>query len=535
MKIWRSRLEAVWVNSMQVVRERRTELRIFPADRFSVVVLLLFFAQLGCQSSGMSAGTADGHGGIVLSGPGLRELGDGESGGDRGVVELAGASITRVSLQLDEPAEKSEEKQESAGVRVQPKSGSRVRSRPASRAVAGAARGTTGRGATAVLESGEVSGASEAVESAVGAGVALGDRVASDDRAALGDRVASGAGSGHSLMPRPVESAEVPEEETGMLDRFRALYSPKGEESGERVRRQMLRWSDPFGLLKERTESVGAENPVESAESGRSASGGAERIGVDFDMESGAGGSGRVVEAGPLLLESLIADLEGELGAWPTGAGGQPERLAEWRKKQTDLRMLYCVSGRAADAARVIEGLPREEQEFWQSMMLAMNRTRAGGEGESRAEELTEALGQVRAAARALQPLSKLEIHRLQFCTRIDGFGNVTAFPTADFEPGQRLLLYAGVRNFRSELTSEGQYRSEFAAVVEFLREEDGEVLERIRLPQIPDECDEERTDYFQSFELTAPVLEGGYIVRLQLRDQLTRQTAEARLRMRIR
>jgi hypothetical protein len=321
-----------------------------------------------------------------------------------------------------------------------------------------------------------------------------------------------------------------------MLDRFRALYSPKGEDSGERVRRQMLRWSDPFGLLKERSEAGEVGGSSAAAEIEQSGSVAAERMGSALDVESGAENSGVIGEAGPaVLLESMIAELEGELGAWPTGAGGQPERLAEWRKKQTDLRMLYCVSGRSADAARVIEGLPREEQEFWQSMMLAMNRCRAGGEGESRTEQFTEALGQVRAAARALQPLSKLEIHRLQFCTRIDGFGNVTAFPTADFEPGQRLLLYAGVRNFRSELTSEGRYRSEFAAVVEFLREEDGEVLERIRLPQIPDECDEERTDYFQSFELTAPVLEGGYIVRLQLRDQLTRQTAEARLRMRIR
>lgn len=317
-----------------------------------------------------------------------------------------------------------------------------------------------------------------------------------------------------------------------MLDRFRALYAPRVEPSvkadagvraddaSERLRRQMLRWSDPFGLLKDR-ESGGLE------------------VGVGEAVPSTDVDSATVelpAAAVPVTpLKAIIESLEQELRDWPGVAEGRPERVEEWRRRQTDLRLLYSVAGRSADAARVIEGLPREEQEFWQSLMLAMHQYRSPGAGTERTEQITEALSQVRAAERHLRPLSRLEIYRLQFCTRIDGFGNATAFPTADFEPGQRLLLYAGVRNFRSELTGEGRYRSEFAAVVEFLREEDGEVLERIRLPQIPDECDEERTDYFQSFELTAPVLEGSYRVRLHLRDQLTQQTAEASLQMTIR
>ncbi|MFM7039951.1 MAG: hypothetical protein ACKO2L_19770 [Planctomycetaceae bacterium] len=334
--------------------------------------------------------------------------------------------------------------------------------------------------------------------------------------------------SGNSSRPAlPASTAAEP----GMLDRFRALYAPRTESSqgaevaprtddaAERLRRQMLRWSDPFGLLKER-ETVGGGASAELEKSTSVAPEASEMPATVRPLTS---------------LDAVIEALEQELRDWPGAAGGRPERLEEWRRRQTDLRLLYGVAGRSADAARVIEGLPQEEQEFWQSLMLAMNQYRASGTESDRAAQLTETLAQLRAATRHLQPLSRLEIYRLQFCTRIDGFGNAAAFPTSDFEPGQRLLLYAGVRNFRSELTAEGRYRSEFAAIVEFLREEDGEVLERIRLPQIPDECDEERTDYFQSFELTAPVLEGNYIVRLHLRDQLTRQTTEARLRMTIR
>ncbi|MEY3176197.1 MAG: hypothetical protein RLZZ436_4111 [Planctomycetota bacterium] len=452
------------------------------------------------------------------------------------------ASIARVSLASDEDGSSgvvagSERDVEDAKDSAAGSAGAaRSESTNKSGAVSGVSGGRAGRRASVS----DASDASNAVDRV--------DRVNRPNR--------TGPASGHSLVPRPAaesaarsetvnrstgtgRSESLPAGEPGMLDRFRALYAPRGEalskaesaprvdDASERLRRQMLRWSDPFGLLKER-EGTAEDGGIAELES----EGSAERL---VEGSEAAGATGALSANALAPVDAVIQSLEAELRDWPGAASGRPERLEEWRRRQTDLRLLYSVSGRSADAARVIDGLPREEQEFWQSLMLAMNQYRSQGAGPERTEQLTEALNQVRSAARHLQPLSRLEIYRLQFCTRIDGFGNAAAFPTADFEPGQRLLLYAGVRNFRSELTTEGRYRSEFAAVVEFLREEDGEVLERIRLPQIPDECDEERTDYFQSFELTAPVLEGNYIVRLYLRDQLTRQTAEARLRMVIR
>lgn len=323
--------------------------------------------------------------------------------------------------------------------------------------------------------------------------------------------------------------------EPSMLDRFRNLYAPKPEESADRQRRSNRRWTDPFGLLKEREESVEPQEPSRPSAAD-----------ADSEMSSAEPDAGRqkkreaqlenaVAGTPESALNTCVAELEKELRNWPGAESGKPDRPEEWRRRQTDLRMLYLISGRSAESVRIIESLPAEEQEFWQAMMMAANHYRKADETTSRAVQISEAVNQVRAAARHLQPLAKLELYRLQFCSRIDGFGNVTAFPTSDFEPGQRLLLYAGIRNFRSEVTAEGHYRTEFAAVIEFRREEDGEVLETIRLPEILDECDEERTDYFQSFELTAPALEGAYFVRIQVRDQLTLQTAESQLKINIR
>ncbi len=322
----------------------------------------------------------------------------------------------------------------------------------------------------------------------------------------------------------------VPQQEPTMLDRLRrGLYPPRFEDNTDRLKKQFRRWPDPLGLLRDRVEAVvpGEEIPLASPDSGEIQT--AESI-----MEQP--GALLAAAASPTSpLDAVIAELEQELSAWPKSASDIPERPHEWRRRQTDLRMLYLVAGRSAECVRVIEALPEEEQEFWQSLMLAINEYRVSGDEERREAQLNQTIGHLKTATRKLQPLSTLEIRRLTFCDRIDGFGSVTEFPTADFDPGQRVLLYAEVQNFRTELTDAGNYRSEFAAVLEFRREGDDEVLDKVQLPQIQDECSAERSDYFQSFELTLPALAGKYQVRLSLKDQLSLRKAESQLEFHVR
>ena len=126
-----------------------------------------------------------------------------------------------------------------------------------------------------------------------------------------------------------------------------------------------------------------------------------------------------------------------------------------------------------------------------------------------------------------------MKLRRMNFCNRIDGFGNFNVFPSADFNAGQPLLLYAEIENYKSELTDDGQYRSEFAAMIEFIRDGETEPIasRTIRLPAIEDRCSTERTDYFQSYEFTIPSLSPGrYTLRLRVRDQLSLQTATSEL-----
>ncbi|MEJ7592717.1 MAG: hypothetical protein WKF77_14300 [Planctomycetaceae bacterium] len=314
--------------------------------------------------------------------------------------------------------------------------------------------------------------------------------------------------------------------EPTVLDKLRGLYTPRRDESiSKRNRKSTPRWTNPFGLLRDpeaetADATLGATTPLlEAAEPSISST-------ETVDTTEAAQGS----EA---LLAPVIAQVEKELAQWPTLPNGIPQNEMEWRRQQTDLRMLYLIAGRSAESIRVIELLPEKEQEFWQSMMLAMESYRRSDDSAARAEQLTETLDYVRTASRQLQPLSTMKIRRLNFCNRIDGFGSFSVFPTPDFNAGQPLLLYAEIENYRSELTSDGQYRSEFAAMIEFFREGETEPIasRTIRLPEIEDLCSAERTDYFQSYELTVPSLSPGkYRLRLRVRDQLSLQTATTEL-----
>lgn len=319
-------------------------------------------------------------------------------------------------------------------------------------------------------------------------------------------------------------------EDNSMLGRLRSFYPPRLDAGTDRIRKQFRRFPDPFGILKERettpSETDTAELPTETA------TGAVQEMTEPVQAEQAIVSSDNASPATP--IEAAIQQVERELSAWPRTGSGQPERIEEWRKRQTDLRLLQMIAGRTAESIRMIESLPVDEQEYWQAMMLSLNQFRDVDPITPRRADVTETLNHLRTAGRRLQPLAALEIQRLMFCSRIDGFGRVAQFPTADFEPGQRILLYAGLRNFRSELTPEGTFRTEFAADIEFRRAGDDESIETIRLPQILDECDEERTDYYQSFELTAPALEGDYIVRITLRDMQGNQTATSELELSI-
>ncbi len=330
----------------------------------------------------------------------------------------------------------------------------------------------------------------------------------------------------------PAGGATLPREPS-MLNRIREFYTPRVDENpGELLRKQFRRLQTPWGLRRERLPvppEIGTQSESESESEI-----GSTNVAAGTNPELSAAAAD---DPQPPPLQPLIESLQRELKDWPRDESGLVADVDLWRQRQTDLRLLQLVAGQAAEAMRVIEGLPEEEQEFWQSLMLSLTYYRGTQHDHlSRENQLLATSEELRAAVRHIQALSPLRIRRMEFCSAINGFASVEAFPSADFSTGQPVLVYAEVENFRSQLTERGTYHTEFSAVLEILRED--QLVESIPIDVIADEAGTRRTDFFLSFDdLTIPahLNPGQYSVRLKLRDQLSRQQTDAKLPFNVR
>lgn len=312
-----------------------------------------------------------------------------------------------------------------------------------------------------------------------------------------------------SVAPETAERREP-----SMLDRIRDLYTPLRDETAtETLRRPFRRLQSPWSLFERDAGMQTAETIAEP-------------------VASGAGTGEPASEPGEPneLILLAISRLEQQLELLPRDAAGRPADEAQWRRIQTGIRLLHLIADQPGPATSMIPGLPEEEQEFWQSLIMAITWCRETDDAGTRDERLNAALEHLRMATRKLQSETPLRIHRLTFCNSIRGFGTFDAFPSATFRPGQPVLLYAELQNFRSQQTIRGTYRTEFSAMLEITRFEETDVVETIRLPAIIDDTVSERTDYYQSYELTIPahLRPGHYIVRLTLHDQADGRSATA-------
>lgn len=349
----------------------------------------------------------------------------------------------------------------------------------------------------------------------------------------------------NGAAPETASASAVPSagtlDEPTMLDRLRrGLAPPSLEDNADRVKRQLRRGLDPFGLLRDRETGTipSASMPSAFVENTQqplaAAMNGAASPVADPDLS--AADRADVTSA---AINQAIEQLQAELQSWPVRDNGEPERLEDWRRRQADLRLLHLIAGQPSDAVRIIDALPPAEQEFWQSLVLAIHDYRRPSGDASSAdnseERLDATIQHLRAATRQLQPLATLSVRRAAFCDRILGFGQTVPYPSADFDPGQRVLVYAEICNFQQVPTADGRFRSEFSAKIDFHRAGDDEAVDPVDLLVIEDICASERTDYFHSYELTVPPLSGRYQLRIRLTDNLSRRVTETQLDFNVR
>lgn len=226
-------------------------------------------------------------------------------------------------------------------------------------------------------------------------------------------------------------------------------------------------------------------------------------------------------------LERLIMQTTVETAAMIPGDNDASRQL--YLRKHVQLRLLHLIAGQIDRALQPIPGIDSADQEFWQQMLWGMaNYFDAQGMPDS-SERATQTITQLRAAAARLQEKARLELRNVAFCHKISGFGNYQRFKRDEFTPGQPVLLYAEVADFKSEPTPDGQFRTLMKSTLEvFEGGPTGRLVESLPLSPSEDRCRNQRRDYYHSYEFTIPQScnPGPHTLRLRVEDQLGKKTA---------
>lgn len=213
-------------------------------------------------------------------------------------------------------------------------------------------------------------------------------------------------------------------------------------------------------------------------------------------------------------------------------AGGQPPTepvRKAYVESQVHLRLLYLMAGEQARAMQAIPGLDAADQEFWQQVLWGVSNYFDEAALPSRADRATQTVEQLRTAVTRLQGEANLSLRNVAFCHKITSFGNYEKFDRDEYSPGQRVLLYAEVANFKSvPQPSDGLYKTQLKSGIEFYRAGGGQPVNKTEFEPTTDVCRSYRQDYFHTYDLTIPsgLSLGPHVLKLTVEDVQTGKLA---------
>lgn len=257
-------------------------------------------------------------------------------------------------------------------------------------------------------------------------------------------------------------------------------------------------------------------------------------VALGAPLGAGAGPMGTAVAAGipndgspREQLARLISATESETFALQPGETDAEKQV--YVEKNVHLRMLYLMSGQQERALQAIPGLDPADQEFWQQTFWGLTNYFDTASIPSSSDRAAQTVTQMTNAVLRLQERANLELRNVSFCHRISSFGNYEKYPREEFSPGQEVLLYAEVANIHSEPIPDGKFRTSLKSTLEIYRHgPQGEMIERIDLPETVDICRTHRRDYFHSYQFTIPtkLALGPHVLKLSVEDQISRRVA---------
>ena len=224
-------------------------------------------------------------------------------------------------------------------------------------------------------------------------------------------------------------------------------------------------------------------------------------------------------------LDRVIAAMEQQLATLKPGTTPQLQQV--YLRQHAQLRLLYLIAGRQERALAAIPAAEPADQEFWQQTLWGLSNYFDDAQIPDARDRAAQTVTQLQVAVRKLQEKAGLELRNPCFCRQIAYFGNYERFPKDEFRPGEGVLVYAEVENFRSEPTADGQHRTLLRSTIDLLSPS-GEVRKHIDFPATEDLCRVHRRDYFHNYQFTIPdkMPLGPHTLKLTVFDEISGKMA---------
>ncbi len=218
----------------------------------------------------------------------------------------------------------------------------------------------------------------------------------------------------------------------------------------------------------------------------------------------------------PLTIDQVISNLK-------TRAAETGDFESEWQ-----LRLTQLAFHRDAEAVKVSPSLAPQTQALFVALIRtavavrrAVNDPLLVGEIElDRVNELRELLAQ----------RIDLVVTSVTLCRKVVTFGVYEELADEALVAGRTTwaIVYSEIRNFQTEQTDDGGYRTRLATRLEVLTE-DGRSVWQHEEPEIADVCRQRRTDFFiaQRVELPPTLPAGNYVLKVMVEDQLSGKAGE--------
>ncbi|MCA9246372.1 MAG: hypothetical protein KDA42_04625 [Planctomycetales bacterium] len=203
--------------------------------------------------------------------------------------------------------------------------------------------------------------------------------------------------------------------------------------------------------------------------------------------------------------------------------------------RQVALRLLHLAAANREEAVRPIEGISPAQQDYWQKLIYSIATNVDAEEIPDSRRRAAEARRHLEDANIRLGELSNLAARNLAFCTEISSFGVYKPFEKNEFSPGQEVLLYAEVENFKS-VASEKGFVTKLRSSYQILDSRGARVFDD-DFAMTEDICRNRRRDFFMRYRIWIPkrIFDGDYTLKLTIEDDAKQELGQTSIDFSIR